>query len=107
MNHLTVTVITEQVRDFMARLYQERLAGVVLFGSQARGEAEPDSDIDLLIVLRGAFHYYEEVRRIGGFVSDLCLDHDVLVSCCFTTEEQWLHEDSAFYRNVHRDGVIL
>ncbi|MGB0561681.1 MAG: nucleotidyltransferase domain-containing protein [Spirulinaceae cyanobacterium] len=107
MDEQRLTIITAQIKDFAMRLYQERLAGVVLFGSQARGEAGPDSDVDLLIVLRGAFRYYEEVRRIGEFISDLCLNHDVLVSCCFATEEQWLGEDTAFYRNVHRDGVVL
>ncbi|NJL69963.1 MAG: nucleotidyltransferase domain-containing protein [Microcoleus sp. SM1_3_4] len=33
-------------------MYGEQLDKIVLFGSQARGNARPDSDIDILIVLK-------------------------------------------------------
>jgi hypothetical protein len=47
-----LTSISEDLRD----LYGERLRGLILFGSWARGDANPESDIDLLVVL-------DKVRR--------------------------------------------
>ena len=41
------------VRDALAEALGERFKGVVLYGSEARGEADADSDIDLLVLLDG------------------------------------------------------
>ena len=46
------TILAELRRRFDA-LYGERLLRMVLYGSQARGDAEPGSDIDVLVVLAG------------------------------------------------------
>jgi predicted nucleotidyltransferase len=42
-------IIDEMVRRIVARFDPER---IILFGSAARGEAGPDSDVDLLVVMR-------------------------------------------------------
>lgn len=107
MDREQVRAIAQATHHVLRNLYQDQLAAVVLFGSQARGDAQPDSDIDLLIVLRHDFRYYQEVHRIGGLISDLCLDYGVLISCALTTFDQWQQEDSAFYRNIRREGVLL
>jgi predicted nucleotidyltransferase len=46
--------ILREFRDALERIYGSRLVRVVLFGSQARDKAEPDSDIDVMLVLQGA-----------------------------------------------------
>ncbi|MBL0062906.1 MAG: nucleotidyltransferase domain-containing protein [bacterium] len=45
--------ILDELREALAAHYGERLSKLVLFGSQARGDAEEDSDIDVLVVLKG------------------------------------------------------
>jgi len=35
------------LRDNLLNIYGDRLAHLILFGSQARGDAQPDSDLDL------------------------------------------------------------
>ena len=46
--------ILREFREGLEQIYGPRLVRVVLFGSQARDEAEPDSDIDVMLVLEGA-----------------------------------------------------
>ena len=54
---------------------------VVLFGSYARGDAHPpDSDIDVMIVLKGEFDYAEEEKRSSDLIASLCLENEVLIS---------------------------
>lgn len=102
-----VRITTKKLKDFLQELYQDNLDKVILFGSEARGEAEIDSDVDILIVLKNKFQYCSEVDRISEFISDLCLDYELYLSCCFTTSEKWHLAASGFYRNVHQDGIQL
>lgn len=97
--------ILREFRSGLERLYGPRLANVVLFGSRARGEARPDSDIDLLVVLQGPLNPHEEICRISTFQAALCLEHDVVISCVFFSEEDFSSEQSPLLLNVRREGV--
>ncbi|WP_263363372.1 nucleotidyltransferase domain-containing protein [Pseudanabaena sp. UWO310] len=45
----------------LKELYGDRLVKLILFGSHARGEANPDSDIDLLAVLKSPVSQVQEI----------------------------------------------
>ena len=53
MNPRLKAILTE-LRSRLESLYGDRLVKLILYGSQARGDAEPDSDIDVLVVRQGA-----------------------------------------------------
>ena len=59
--------ILREFRDGLEQIYGSRLIRAVLFGSQARDEAKPDSDIDVMLVLRGLVNPHEEIRRLSVF----------------------------------------
>jgi predicted nucleotidyltransferase len=52
MKHQQLDYIVKELRDRMTETYRDRLIALILFGSQARGDANPDSDIDILVVLK-------------------------------------------------------
>lgn len=54
--------LIERMKGVLQPVFRERLKGVVLFGSEARGEAAPDSDIDLLILLQGPIDFGADLR---------------------------------------------
>jgi predicted nucleotidyltransferase len=104
---MTIKPILSQLYNYLHSTYQQNLKEVILFGSEARGNSTLESDIDILIVLEKPFNYYQEVHKIGEFISNLCLESNRLISCCFTTEEKLNNEDSAFYRNIKKEGIKL
>ncbi|MDQ3010563.1 MAG: nucleotidyltransferase domain-containing protein [Acidobacteriota bacterium] len=100
------TILTE-LRQRMAALYGARLVDVLLFGSQARGDATPESDIDVMIVLHGEVWPGEEIARSGGIVAELSLKYDVLLSTVFEPEEDFRLRGSPLLINVRREGIRL
>ena len=99
--------ILAELRQHLEALYGERLLDVVLFGSQARGDASAGSDIDVLIVLKGKVSQFEEVARTSAFTSALCLKYDVLISRVFVAEENYLHSQMPLMLNVRREGIHI
>jgi predicted nucleotidyltransferase len=100
------TILTELCRRFET-LYGERLVRMVLFGSQARGDAEPGSDIDVLVVLKGSVSPCEEIARTGEIVADLSLHFNEVISCVFMDEERFTHRNGPLLRNVRREGISI
>src|SRR5262249_35707547 len=100
------TILTALHRD-LSVLYGERLAHIVLFGSQARGEANINSDIDILVVLKGEVQPGAEISRTSRLVGNLSLTYDVVISCVFVSEFQFALEQSPLMLNVRREGVTL
>ena len=70
-------------------IYGGRLAKLVLHGSQARGDADSESDIDVTIVLHGPVDLNQEWRRTDDFVDQFCFDHDVLVAPFYLNEDSY------------------
>ncbi len=99
-------LLTELRRRFDA-LYGERLERMVLYGSQARGDAEPGSDIDVLVVLKGLVSPGEEIARTGPATAALSLRYDVVVSCTFVSADRYWAEQSPLLLNVRSDGVAV
>ena len=77
---LDVKQIARDVARDLRRLYGERLRKVILFGSWARGDAHPESDIDLLIVLDSFDSSWVEHERMSDILYRHSLDNDTVVS---------------------------
>jgi uncharacterized protein len=110
----TQTVLS-LLRKQLEQQYQERLDRVILFGSQARGEATEDSDIDVLIVLDDPVNASLEIRQTSEFVAQLCLEHNVLISRFFMarplrqrrSRSRFETENTPLLRNIRREGILL
>jgi predicted nucleotidyltransferase len=104
MNPKVQTILADLRRRF-EEIYGERLVRMVLFGSQARGDAEPGSDIDILVVLQGPVKPGQEIARTGEITATLSLKYDVVVSCTFVSADRYATEQSPLLLNVRKEGV--
>lgn len=94
-----------ELRETLGAFYGERLKGLYLFGSYARGDAEPGSDIDVAVVLHGEVEPFVEIERTGDAVAALSLANDVVVSLMFISEESFDGKWTPFLANLRREGV--
>ena len=62
---LKLDKILQEFRQELEKLYGERLIKLVLYGSQARGDAKEDSDIDIMVVLKNPVSPGDEIFRMG------------------------------------------
>jgi hypothetical protein len=72
-------VARNAARD-LRQLYGDRLISVLLFGSWARGDAHPESDIDLLVVLDRVDSLWDELRRMDPVLWRHSFDNDTVVT---------------------------
>ena len=97
--------------ELVVRLRQRfdgRLVSVTLFGSRARGDAGPHSDLDVVVVLSSVdLDIRKEVRHLAV---EVWLEHGIYISTRVWDRAHWhkLEElRTTFYQNIRRDGVNL
>lgn len=95
----------EAFKQRAQELYGDRLHQVLLFGSQARGEATDASDVDLMVVLEGPVDRFEEIDRMGELTWQIDMEHEVLLSVVPVAKPDFEQGNSPLLRNVRREGV--
>jgi len=106
-----MTMLEKTILDRFKVLLAKRinLYKLILFGSRARGDAEPFSDMDVLVVLEGMLS-----EKDSDFVSDCAweagFDSGIIVVPVVYTRSEWENSPerySLFARAVEKEGVLL
>jgi predicted nucleotidyltransferase len=95
--------IQEMVNRIVERFDPEK---IILFGSHARGDAGPDSDVDLLVVMSVVGSKRDKMVEIGVALHDITLPKDIIVT---TPEDfEWRKEIvGTIERPAVREGKVL
>lgn len=88
MRHPNLSLILGELSTELQALYRERFVGLWLYGSQARGDASPESDIDVLLILTRMDRPALKIDRSAGILADLNLRHGVLLSVMPVAQSQ-------------------
>ena len=100
------TQILENIRTLKRQLLPDDR--MILFGSQARGDARPDSDWDLLVLLnKEKENFIEDYDRYAYPFAELGLEHDTYISTKIYTVKDWTAHPSIFRYNVEREGIEI
>ncbi|MBQ9591695.1 MAG: nucleotidyltransferase domain-containing protein [Paludibacteraceae bacterium] len=81
----------------------------ILYGSEARGDARPDSDIDLLVLVDSDKLNYDDKDRIIAPLYDIELETGILINTMIIPRKEWEERPflTPFQYNVQKDGIIL
>jgi uncharacterized protein len=99
--------IAAYVQQVTSRFPQE-IISITLYGSQARGEAGPESDIDLFIVVRSDTPGLREA--LADLAWEVQFEHDVVISdiiCSLDQLHQMQTKRFPYYRGIAREGILL
>ena len=99
--------IIGEIKLILNRIYGDDLVKVVLYGSQARGEANSASDIDVAVILDKDFNKYEEIDIIVDHIYDISLQYDELISVLPLSVDEYDHGIYPIFENIRIEGVVV
>ena len=82
---------------------------VILFGSKARGDWDPHSDVDLLLITSRRLHWKEE-KAIVEELFEIGMRYDVIFSPLFVSSDEWkgeLFKEFPIYKNIMKEGATV
>jgi predicted nucleotidyltransferase len=100
-----IKLLLAALRQELSGIYHARLKGIYLFGSYARGDFHPESDVDILIVLSNFDQYGIEIDRTSGIASELSLKYNISISMVFIREMDWINADTPLLRNARQEAI--
>ncbi len=103
MIQIDANLMDEIVRRIVKTIDPEK---IILFGSRARRDARPDSDIDLLVIAHSTQPRYRRAAPLYGVLSDILVSMDILVYSPDEVQE-WSEVRQAFVTTAIREGKML
>jgi len=104
---MDIKKIIDRCKSVLRAHYGDTLAGVVLFGSTARNQADETSDIDLMVLLKGDFNFFSELNVITEILYPIQLDSDRLISAKPVNCDDYEAGSIRLFRLAKKEGVLL
>ena len=98
--------LLRQIKERLKAVHGDRLKGVVLYGSQARGEERPDSDIDVLVLLDGPVRFGRDLEANLSVLYPLSLELGRRISAKPVSADAYRTVDCPLYRNAKAEGIL-
>lgn len=94
-----------RVKEILQDTFGDRFQGVILYGSEARGESAPDSDIDFLVLLAGPVDHGRDSRSYINALYDLVLELERPIHAKPVDVRDYEAQRSPLYRETRREGI--
>jgi len=104
---LPIKPILEACKQALVEHYGAKFKGLVLFGSAARQELTPNSDIDLLVLLERPLNASQELRTIVDILYPLQMESSHWISAKPAAPDELEAGITQLYRNIQKEGIFL
>ena len=104
---MTREQILKEIKVRLEAQHGNRLRGVLLYGSEARGDAGPESDIDVLVLLEGPVDYGRDLEESLDALYPLALEIGRRISAKPADATEYETVECPLYETVHAEGVAV
>jgi len=102
---MTTAELLSEIKNRLSQAHGQRLRGVIMYGSEARGQARPDSDVDVLVLLDDPVDYGRDLERNLDALYPLALEIERRISAKPASAVEYETVDCPLYNNAHREGI--
>ena len=106
----TMENLIEQYVEAVKKIYGSHIRQIILYGSYAREDFRPDSDVDIMILLdMSDLELKAYAQQLSYMTYDFNMDNDLDIKPIAKSEthfKKWI-VNYPFYSNVHKEGVVL
>lgn len=95
----------KKIRNCLDSEFGDRLRGIIVYGSEARNDASPDSDIDVLVLLDDVPSFAQDLRRCVDSLFPLSLEIDRRISAKPVPSSLYNKSDCPLFRHVQKEGI--
>ncbi len=99
--------VLKRFRAAVDEIYGDRVARVVLFGSRARGDAQPESDYDVAVFLRDMPDRFAEMHRLADVSTAILYDTGEVVNALPYRADTYNDPRMPLMHEIRREGVDL
>ncbi len=101
----------EAFKEALISRLPENILRIIFFGSRRKGVFRPDSDIDLLIVMKEKKRdMVDKVFEIGDMIERDILNYEIPFTIHILTEDEYLRfkeSKSPFISSIEKEGIII
>ena len=102
----TLQALLNETTAGLRDIFGEKLDSVILYGSYARGDYRPYSDVDIMLI---SSLPDKEIRaqntQISEIVGEMCIEHDVTISVSVRSMDQFKPQSLPYHKSIVTEGI--
>ncbi|MGE5270126.1 MAG: nucleotidyltransferase domain-containing protein [Thiohalocapsa sp.] len=105
-SHAATDPVLRRFRAALGQAYGDRIERVILYGSRARGNHQPDSDYDVAVFLRGPFDRWQEMEHIIPIVTVALYEDEACIHAMPFRADAY-RDRTPLMAEIRREGIDL
>jgi len=107
VQHINVISSLKDFKLLLKKEFGRRFSRLILFGSYAKNQARPDSDVDLLLVLKNYDAERDDLQKALPLISGFLIETGIFISLVIKSEQEFVHQKEGLLRNIEADGIPI
>ena len=99
--------LLSKIKFRLKNVYEDRLCNIILYGSHAREETTPDSDIDIIVLLKGKIDYGKELRTCIHTLYSLAQEIGHPINPVVVNKDEYEAAEWPLFRNARKEGIVV